>query len=161
MFAILFHVLSMLLPSRLLKLPKSRENMEISIKSPKMIKMVADTGTSSIPVAKSQGADGSAADHGSLSSTASSSSNILSTSETEKKREMPRTRTPESSVGNEDSPSGEKILSSSGLWTEQSEKARGEDAASPSHHADLHIRLSLGHLSTLWLCPARIYARRY
>lgn len=161
MFAILFHVLSMLLPSRLLKLPNIRENMEISIKFPKTIKMEADTGTSSIPVAKSQGADGSAADHGSLSSTAPSSSNILSTSETETKREMPRSRTPESSVGNGDSPSGEKILSSSGLWTEQSEKARGEDAASPSHHADLHFRLSLGHLSTLWLCPARIFARRY
>ena len=121
MFAVLLHVLSMLLPSRLLKLPKISENMEISINSPKTIKMEADTGTPGIPIAKSEGMVESAPDQGPFSSTASSPSNRLNTPEAETEIEM-RSLTPESSVGNEDRPSSEKILSLSALWTEQSEK---------------------------------------
>ena len=111
----------MLLPSRLLRLPKISENMEISINSPETIKMEADTGTPSIPIAKSEGADESPADQG--SSTASSPSNKLKTPEAETEIEM-QSLTTESSVGNEYSLRSEKILILSGLWTEQSEKVR-------------------------------------
>ena len=121
MFAGLFHVLSMFLPSRLLTLPKISENIEISINSPKTIKREWKTGTSDMPSAMSQGADESAADQEMLSSTASSRPDSLdSAAETE----IPRSLTPDSSVESENSPSRRTILNLSGLWTEQSEKVR-------------------------------------
>lgn len=122
MFAALFHVLSMFLPSRLLTLPNVSESMEININPPGMIKRDSDTGTSSMPTATGQSVDESTADQGALSSTASSLSDRLDTAEAE--TETPRSLTPESSVEGEDSPSRKKILSLSGLWTQRNEKVR-------------------------------------
>ncbi len=118
----LFHILSMFLPSRLLKLPKVSENMEININSPRTIMREVETGASDTPTSMSQGVDESALDQELLSSTASSLSSRLDTGEAD--TGIPRSLTPESSVEGEKSPSREKMTSLSGLWTEQSEKVR-------------------------------------
>ena len=120
MFAELFHVLSMLLPSKLLTLPKVSENMEININSPRVTKEEVDSGTSSIPAPIDQGADQSVADQGTPSSTASSPSDRVETAEAE--IDSPQSLTPESSVESEDSSSRTKILNLSRSWTEASEK---------------------------------------
>ncbi len=112
----------MLLPSRLLTLPKVSENLEISINSPKTIKMEPDTIMLDTPTVTGQWPDEPAAGHPTLSSTPSSQSDRLDTTEAE--TEAPGSLTPESSMENEDVSSHKEILSLSGLWTEQSEKAR-------------------------------------
>ena len=126
MLAILLHVLSRLLPSRLLTLPKISENLEISIISQKTMRMESETGTTSMPVAKDQGTDESTADQGAHSSTASSLSASFDMAESGRVIETPRSLTPESSDENEDSPSPRKSFALSAVWTEQSEKVRGE-----------------------------------
>ena len=129
MFAALLHVLSKFLPSRLLALPKVSENIEISINSPKTMRMESDTGTPSLPVEKDQVTDEPTADLGTISSTASSPSTMLVMAEAGTEIETPRSLTPESSVENQDSPSHDKILDLTALWTEQSEKVRREKAS--------------------------------
>lgn len=120
MFEGLLHFVSMLLPSKLLALPKISENMEININSPKTIERELKDGESSMPTPIGQGVDEIVPDQGTLSSTASSFSQRLDTAEV--KAEMPRSLTPESSVENDDSPSLEKFQSLSALWREESEK---------------------------------------
>ena len=122
MFQILLQLLSMFLPSKFLTLPKVSENMEISINSPKTIKMELEAGSSSIPSTVGQDMDESVAGQGSLSSTASSTSRSLDALNIG--IESPRPLTPESSVGSEDDPMDKKALDLSGLWTGQSEKVR-------------------------------------
>ena len=129
MFAALLHVLSMFLPSRLLALPKVSENIELSIDSPKTMRMDSDTGIPSIQVAKDQGTDEPTADQGTISSFASSPSTMLVMAEAETEIDTPRSLTPESSVENQDSPSHDKIPDLTALWTEQSEKVRREEAS--------------------------------
>lgn len=159
MFAGLFHVLSMFLPSRLLTWPKISENIEISINSPNTIKLEPDTGTSSMSAVMGQGTDGSATGPETLSSPASSLSDRPDTAGAG--TETPRSLTPGSSVESVDDTSHKSTRSLPQLWTEQSEKARCQTLASPSHHTDSHSRLSPGHLTTSCLCPARNSARRY
>ena len=122
MFAGLFHVLSMFLPSKLLTLPKVSENMEISIDSPKTIEKETDASTSSVPAAMGQPAEEPTAEQGALSPSASSLSDTYDTADAG--TETPRSLTPGSSVANEDDPSRKYILSLSGLWTEHSERVR-------------------------------------
>ena len=129
MFAALLHVLSKFLPSRLLALPKVSENIEISINSPKTMRMESDTGTPSILAAMHQGTDEPTADQGMISSTASSPSTMLVMAEAGTEIETPRSLTPESSVENQDSPSHVKISDLTALWTEQSEKVRREEVS--------------------------------
>lgn len=129
MFTVLLHVLSRFLPSRLLTLPKVSEHMEISINSPKTVKMEPDTGTSFIPASKDQTMDGFITELRTLSSTPSSPSSRPNMPESETEIDTPRSLTPESSVGAESSSSQEKISSLSALWTEQSEKVRGQYAS--------------------------------
>lgn len=123
MFAELFHVLSMLLPSRLLTPPKVSQRMEISINSPKTIQMEADTAATSTPMAMDWAADEPAADVATVSSTATSQADTFNVGEAESETDMPRSLTPDSSVEDDDSPSRKRILGLSGLWTDQSEKA--------------------------------------
>ncbi len=118
----LFHILSMFLPSRLLKLPKVSENMEININSPRTMMREVETGASDTPTSRTQRVDESTLDQEFLSSTASSPSSRLDRGEEE--TGMPRSLTPESSVESEKSPSRQKMPSLSSLWTEQSEKVR-------------------------------------
>ena len=129
MFAVLLHILSRFLPSRLLTLPKISEHMEISINSPKTVKMDPDTGTSIIPVSRDQEMHGFITELQTLSSTASSPSTRPNMAESGIEIETPRSLTPESSVGAGDNSSHEKISTLSALWTEQSEKVRGQDAS--------------------------------
>lgn len=74
-----------------------------------------------MPIATGQSGHEFATDQAPLSSTASSPSDKLGTAEAE--TESPGSLTPESSVASEDGRSRQKLLSLSGLWTEQSEKA--------------------------------------
>ena len=121
MFTVLFRVLSMLLPSRLLTLPKVSENMELSINSPKTIKLEPNSCTSRVPTAMAQEEDGAASGQGTFSSTASYPSDGPDTAEVE--MATPRSMTPDSSVENEDVLSRTRIRKDlSTLWTEQSEK---------------------------------------
>ena len=128
MFAALLHVLSKFLPSRLLALPKVSENIEISINSPKTMRMESDTGTPSIPVAKDPGTDEPTADQGTILSTASSASDKIVMAESGTEIETPRSLTPESSVENQDSPSHDKVPGLTALWTEPNEKVHREEA---------------------------------
>ena len=129
MFAELLHLLSKFLPSRLLALPKVSEDIEITFHSPKTMRIESDTGTPSISVANDQGTDEPTADQATISSTASSPSIKLVMAEAATEIETPRSLTPESSVENQDSPSHDKISDLTALWTEQSEKARQEEAS--------------------------------
>lgn len=122
MFAVLFHIISMFLPSRLLTLPKISENMEISINSPKTIRTERDTDTSTMPTAMVQRTDDPIAHQETRSSTASSLSGRLDAAEAGTETRTPRSLTPDSTVESEGSPGCKKIPSSSELWTEQSEK---------------------------------------
>ena len=124
MFAVLFHVLSMILPSRLLTVPKISENIEISINSPKTMKMEPDSGTSDVPTRMALGLDESTPNQGTSSFTASSPSNTVDTAKAETEIETPRSLTPLSSGEEGDSPSRKKALGLSELWTDQSEKVR-------------------------------------
>lgn len=146
MFALLFHFLSMLLPSKLLALPKVSEKMEININSPKTIERESNNGESSMPTPIGQGVDGFVADQATLSSTTSSSSQTLDTAQVKSKR--PRSLTPESRIENDGSPGLVKFQGLSALWTEESEKVSQRTRASASHHSDLKHRLSPGHLTT-------------
>ena len=126
MFTVLFHYLSMLLPSRLLTLPKVSENMELSINSPKTIKLEPDTCTSSAPFAMAREEDGTASGQGTLSTTASSPSDGP---DTIVETVTPRSMTPDSSVENEDTSGRKQIRKDlSVLWTEQSEKVHRADS---------------------------------
>ena len=123
MLTVLFQFLSMLLPSRLLTLPKVSENMELSINSPKTIKLETDTCTSSVPTAMAREEDEAASGQETFSSTASSPSEGLDTAVVETL--TPRSMTPDSSIANEDISSRKKIRKDlSTLWTEHSEKVR-------------------------------------
>ncbi|CAD6573480.1 MAG: geranylgeranyl pyrophosphate synthetase [Alectoria sarmentosa] len=123
MFAVLFHIIAMFLPSRLLTLPKISENMEISINSPKTIRTERDTDTSTMPTAMGQRTEGPIVHQETRSSTASSLSGRLDAAEAGTETRTPRSLTPDSTVESEGSPGCKKIPSSSELWTEQSEKA--------------------------------------
>ena len=127
MFTVLFHYLSMLLPSRLLTLPKVSENMELSINSPKTIKVEPDTCTSGVPFAMAQEEDGTASGQGTFSSTASSPSDGPDTAV---ETVTPRSMTPDSSVESEEISSRKKIRKDlSALWTEQTEKVYRADSS--------------------------------
>ena len=128
MFAELLHLLSKFLPSRLLALPKISENIEITIHSPRTMRIESDTGTPSVLVANDQGTDEPTADQTTISSTASSSSIKLVMAEAATEIETPRSLTPESSVENQDTLSHVKIADLTALWTEQSEKVHREEA---------------------------------
>lgn len=125
MFAGLFHFLSMLLPSKLLALPKVSEHMEININSPKTIEKAFDSEESSMPTPIGRGVDDLVADRGTLPFTASSPSQKADTAEV--KAETPRSLTPASSVENDVSPSLEKVQSLSAAWTEENEKVSQAD----------------------------------
>ena len=128
MLAALLHLLSKFLPSRLLALPKVSENIEITIHSPKTMRLASDIGIPSISVAKDQGTDEPTADQTTISSTASSSSIKLVMAEAATEIETPRSLTPESSVENQDTLGHDKIADLTALWTEQSEKVHREEA---------------------------------
>ena len=119
MLAGLLHLLGMFLPSRLLRLPKISENIEISVNSPKTIKWESDVDTPSMATTLGQRAHQPATDEGMRSSTASSPSDRLDTTEAE--TETLRSLTPGSSVESDDGHS-RNILSFCSSWTEQSEK---------------------------------------
>ena len=127
MFAALLHLLSRVLPSRLLALPKVNENIEISIKSPRTMRMESDTGAPSILVAMDQANDEPTTDLATIESTASSPSTKLVMAEAGTEIETPRSLTPESSVENQDSPSHDKVSDLTALWTEQCEKVHRDE----------------------------------
>lgn len=129
MFAALLHVLSKLLPSRLLALPEVSENIKIIISTPETMTMDSDTGTPSISVAKDHRPDEALAEQGIISSTAYSPSIKLVIAEAGTEIETPRSLTPVSSVENQDSPSHAKISDSTALWTEQSEKVHQQETS--------------------------------
>ena len=122
MFAMLLHVLSRFLPSRLLTLPKISENFEININSSGTMKIESDTGITTVSMAEDHGTDELAIDQGTLSSTVSSPSTNLKMAEEETEIDTPRSLTPASSVGDQDSPTHDKVPYLTALWTEQSEK---------------------------------------
>ena len=157
MFAGLFHILRMFLPSRLLTLPKISENIEISVNSPKTIKRESDVGAPSMATTLGQRAHQPAMDEGMRSSTATSPSDRLDTTEAE--TETLRSLTPGSSVESDDGHS-RNILSLCGLWTEESEKVSCQTYACPSSHTELRCRQLPDHLTTSCLCLARIFAPR-
>ena len=142
----LLHLLTIFLPSRLLRLPKVSQNIEISINSPKLIKQEPDTGTSNMPTILGQGVDEPATDQEMRSSPTSSLSDRLDTTEAE--TETLRSLTPGSSVESDQGPSRNNIIGLPRSWTEQSEKVRWQSQAPPSSHTDQRHRLSPGHSTT-------------
>lgn len=132
MFAGLFHLLRMFLPSRLLTLPSMAATLVQRAHHPAM-------------------------DEEMRSSTATSPSDRLDTTEAE--TETLRSLTPGSNVESDDGHS-RNILSLCGLWTEQSEKVSCQAYPCPSSHIDLCCRQLPDRLTTSCLCLARTFAPR-